>query len=285
MQLSKYIKTSLLSLLMVIATFNTVNAATDIESVLKSKGSYSVAGTFGQYDFPEASSAFDWAFTLPTGEVYQLQGKTPSENDLFGWKQVNINPPTAAWYMIYLGADIDGDGSTKFDWVLINTDGKSIYKLAGVASNGNFAYSNKLALEAIISEDKKTISFPSTTAQTGFTSEFVGGDEILKDNTQKIIWVNGVSGCFVGETATDSTKCDTLNYADRTDWRYPTTKELSNMIVDAQKSGTKLNYINPNCIIMVGSDGYVYNENHSNTGEIFTQRPYNAGLRCVTDRK
>jgi hypothetical protein len=117
-----------------------------------------VSGAFAPYDFAGVSSAFDWTFTTSSGTVYQLQGKAPIQSDVFGWKEVNVTPGTTQWYMSYLG-DWDGDGKTKFDWVLVGNGTNAVYKLAGVADNGNFAYSSKIDLPYRVSSDKSTITF------------------------------------------------------------------------------------------------------------------------------
>lgn len=120
---------------------------------------YDVAGTFGQYDFPEAEQAFDWAFTAPEGTVYQLQGVAATPESVFGWKPVDIPVPVPAWYMLYLGEDADGDGNTKFDWVLVNTAADAVYKLAGVTETGNFDYFGPIALTTTLSADKTKVFF------------------------------------------------------------------------------------------------------------------------------
>ena len=129
-----------------------------VKDALVSKKIYTISGTFGTHDFPESESAFDWAFTLPDGTSYQLQGKAPSDNDVFGWKEVSIKRPVPAWYMIFLGSDVDGDGNTKFDWVLLSTDmsAKSVYKLKGVTSSGTFDYTD--AIDVDYSVDGNTIT-------------------------------------------------------------------------------------------------------------------------------
>jgi hypothetical protein len=142
------------------------------QDALISKRSYPITGTFGAHDFADAQPAFDWAFTLTNGTSYQLQGNPPNEGDVFGWKAVSIEPPVPAWYMFSLGEDVDGDGSKKFDWVLLSTDinKKAAYKLKGETPTGTFDYSDKLDIDYTIQNNQVTIS--STTAQEKVTSEF-----------------------------------------------------------------------------------------------------------------
>lgn len=117
-------------------------------------------GTFGQHDFAESDTAFDWAYTVIGGGTYQLQGQEPSDLSVFGWKEVAIPTPTPAWYMFALGADVDGDGNQKFDWILVSASStKAVYKLKGVTASGNFAYTDKLEIDYTISSDGKTVTF------------------------------------------------------------------------------------------------------------------------------
>jgi len=118
--------------------------ATVVDALLET-GSYTINGTFSPYDFADAETAFDWAYVTTSGNVYQLQGNTPSDNDVFGWKAVDVKVPesTNSWYMISLG-DWDNDGSTKFDWALVKPDGSRVYKLGGVSDTGNFVYEGPL---------------------------------------------------------------------------------------------------------------------------------------------
>ncbi len=133
-------------------TLGTVHAATTVEDALMQKTDYTIVGTFAPYDFePKGdNSPFDWAFTmLSNGKSYQLQGVAPTPQSAFGWKEVNIAPPSPQWYMFQLDGDIDGDGTKKFDWILSSTNpnNMSSYKLAGVADNGTFQYSDKLNID------------------------------------------------------------------------------------------------------------------------------------------
>jgi len=141
-------KKTTLSIALISLGLISLNAATVVEDALVSHTHYSLAGTFGAHDFPDAKPAFDWAFTTAGGASYQLQGNPSSATDVFGWKPVDIPAPKPAWYMFSLGSDVDGDGSQKFDWVLLSTDlnNKSAYKLAG-EKDGSFEYSGPLDID------------------------------------------------------------------------------------------------------------------------------------------
>lgn len=132
-----------------------------VKTALLAKGEYNIGGTFGKHDFSGVDQAFDWAFTIDGGSSYQLQGNAATANDVFGWKEVAIPMPTPLWYMFSLGADIDEDGSMKFDWVLVSTDtnNKAVYKLKGETPTGNFDYSSKIFVDYSISPDGAKVTF------------------------------------------------------------------------------------------------------------------------------
>ncbi len=147
-------KKILLSTVFLILGVNSANAATVIEDALMNATSYELAGTFGQHDFAPLNDndPFDWAFTTANGIVYQLKGKALTQDNPFGWLKVDVAVPTPAWYMFQLNDDVDGDGTTRYDWVLLsaNMQNKAVYKLAGVTDEGNFKYSNKLNIDYTI---------------------------------------------------------------------------------------------------------------------------------------
>ncbi len=137
------LKTSLVTSLLL----GTAHAYTAVEDAIVNSTGLTVAGTFCPYDFADVPSEFDWVFVLNDGTVYQLLGNPPTPNDVFGWKQRDdITPPSPQWHMFQLNGDVDGDGTIKFDWVLVSTDTNNpdSYKLEGVADNGTFLYSPKL---------------------------------------------------------------------------------------------------------------------------------------------
>jgi hypothetical protein len=118
------------------------SAYTPTQDVVMSGEEFSVEGTFSRYDFADAPDKYDWVFTASNGKSYQLLGTKATQNNVFGWKEVAINAPEAQWYMFQLGRDVDGDGSTKFDWVMVaaNAQNQEAYKLAGVSVDGSFEY-------------------------------------------------------------------------------------------------------------------------------------------------
>jgi hypothetical protein len=138
-------------------------AYTPAEDALMSCMECNISGTFGQYDFADSPEAYDWAFTTSNGKTYQLRGAAPTEENVFGWKEVKIAAPEPKWYMFQFQEDVDGDGSRKFDWGLIasDSDTPAVYKLEGVSSSGTFEYSERLNVNASVN-DKKMV-----TAQQG----------------------------------------------------------------------------------------------------------------------
>ena len=115
-----------------------------LEDTLKKNEYYIIDGTFGPYDFDNVPSYFDWVYQTAGGRIFQLQGEQPTQNDVFGWKEVYNIAVVPQWQMIYLGSDIDGDGTTKFDWIVVGIHTDAVYKLDGVKENGTFQYSDKL---------------------------------------------------------------------------------------------------------------------------------------------
>jgi hypothetical protein len=133
-----------------------------IESALHNR-SYDIDGEFSYYDFEGVDSSFDWVFKWNVdNNYYQLQGNKPTQYDVFGWKEVKLSNVDADWYMFALGEDVDGDGSLKFDWIILPSD-KNVhnqaYKLSGVNDNGTFKYSDVLDVEYDISSNAKEIKF------------------------------------------------------------------------------------------------------------------------------
>ena len=139
-------KKLLTAFLLFILAFSTLHAFTVVEDALLNTKNYTVTGTFSQHDFADADTPFDWVFTTEDGQSYQLQGNAPTQDNLFGFKSVTIETPAAQWYMVQLNSDVDGDGSRKFDWVLLSADPSNLsaFKLTGVAPNGTFEYSDPL---------------------------------------------------------------------------------------------------------------------------------------------
>ena len=125
-------------------------------------------------------------------------------------------------------------------------------------------------------------------ASPRFRSETIGVDEMLVDSINKRSWVNGSHACNINADAAmtasmDAVKyCDTLEFAGHSDWRAPTSVEMADMIVNANRLDVQLNYRNPNCQFMATSDGFVQTENNSNPGEIVSS-DVNSGTRCMRE--
>ncbi len=143
-------------LLLVTGTLVTLlQADSTVEQALQQQTNYTISGSFSPYDFaPKGdNNPFDWAYTSASGTVYQLRGVAPTPKSVFGWKVVNTQssaprPAAPTWYMFRLNGDVDGDGSLRFDWVLVLASGnKAAYKLVGVRENGTFKYSEKLNID------------------------------------------------------------------------------------------------------------------------------------------
>ncbi len=132
--------------------------ATQLEML--EKQNYTPSGFFYQHDFEplEDNSPFDWVFETPNGACYQLQGNKPTDDNLFGWKQISCTQnQNIAWLMIQV-SDTDKDSSSKFDWVMISTnpDSPMAYKLIGTNDNATFKYSEKMKLYYEITYDENS---------------------------------------------------------------------------------------------------------------------------------
>jgi len=135
----------------------TLSGAERVTQYLAGK-SFDISGWFISHDFAEAPAAFDWVLVTKSGNVYQLHGKQPTQQSVFGWKKVYIDVSEAQrqYAMIYLG-DWDHDGSGKFDWAIVNLDTHTINKLAGVTPSGTFLYLKDVEPGATIDLDVKIV--------------------------------------------------------------------------------------------------------------------------------
>ncbi len=151
-----------------------MSVADEAKYALIDTANHTVAGTFGAYDFaPKGDkNKFDWAFTTASGDIYQLRGGEASATDVFGWAKAPTGTvaPEPAWYMFQV--DVDGDGMGKFDWVLLAANGKSAYKLDGVADDGGFAYAGPIDI------DYKIVGTKITTGPAGT----LGDSAIIPNN-------------------------------------------------------------------------------------------------------
>ena len=117
--------------------------------------------------------------------------------------------------------------------------------------------------------DANTFALLNAQPHSRFSSEIIDMDEVLTDHIAQHSWVNGTHGCHinanVAATATgDIVKfCEALEFAGFSDWRAPTSMEMSEMIIHADHMDVQLNYINPACQFMATSGGFVQTENTS----------------------
>ncbi|MCK5353709.1 MAG: hypothetical protein KAJ63_01215 [Methyloprofundus sp.] len=125
-------------------------------------------------------------------------------------------------------------------------------------------------------------------ASPRFKSETVGVDEMLVDSINKRSWVNGSHACNINADAAMTASmdavsyCETLEFAGYSDWRAPTSDEMADMIVNADRLDVQLNYRNPNCQFMATSDGFVQTENNMEPGKI-VDSAVNSGTRCMRE--
>lgn len=134
--------------------------------------------------------------------------------------------------------------------------------------------------------DTNIFSLLGAEPRSRFSSEMIGMDEVLTDHIAKRSWVNGSHGCHINANAAATATgdiveyCATLEFAEHTDWRAPTSQEMSEMIIHADQMGVQLNYVNPACQFMATSDGFVKTENTDEPGKI-VESAVNSGSRCV----
>ena len=130
---------------------------------------YYFSGKFYYHDFANVPAHYDFVYQAYTGEILQLRGNVSNEDDLFGWKEVNVALPSSPlYYFIYL-SDFDADGDARFDWVLVHLDKKIAYKLIGKSLSDTFVWSQKLPVSLGIQGD--FVTFEKTFSDEIFTSE------------------------------------------------------------------------------------------------------------------
>ncbi|NYT46805.1 MAG: hypothetical protein H0A75_03345 [Candidatus Methanofishera endochildressiae] len=134
--------------------------------------------------------------------------------------------------------------------------------------------------------DANTFALLNAQPHSRFSSEIIDMDEVLTDHIAQHSWVNGTHGCHinanVAATATGDIVefCEALEFAGFSDWRAPTSMEMSEMIIHADHMDVQLNYINPACQFMATSGGFVQTENTSVPDKI-VETAVNSGSRCV----
>jgi len=170
-----------------------------VEAVLLQKAKYSISGEFASYDFNGDGkiNPSDWTFTTPQSEVYQLLGDLSEENiakvGVFGWKLLNgfrANAPT--FYLAFLSQDVDKDGSTKFDWVVVEKSSGSVYKLAGQDPvSKSFSYEAISGVKATSNADTNELLFTSVTSGTTSSVANANGYTLLAWNDLGMHCVDG----------------------------------------------------------------------------------------------
>jgi hypothetical protein len=210
-----------------ILSFNALHAYSALEDLLLSK-THPVAGTFGSYDFKNTPSSFDWAFTTSMGTSYQLQGNEATEDDLFGWKEVSITTPKAAWAMFPL--DVDGDGSVgKFEWILVGSSSEAVYKLSGISEEGTFEYSDRIALHYSVANGVVTFSTQELPTPVAPTQD--SGSTTPKQATnvvQTTMALIGTTSALTRSLGSLSTLAGAASLRSRSALRTATTKSCSN---------------------------------------------------------
>ncbi|WP_428354427.1 hypothetical protein [Methyloprofundus sp.] len=158
----------------------------------------------------------------------------------------------------------------------------SVLTVPRVVSGGNLFENVRMQLDL----NSSTFTLLGAESRSRFSSEMIGMDEVLTDHIANYSWVNGSHGCHINANAAATATgdvvehCEMLEFAGYTDWRAPTSKEMSEMIIHADQMGVQLNYINPACQFMATSDGFVQTENTSEPGKI-VESAVNSGSRCV----
>ena len=131
-----------------------------LENILTTK-TYRIHGMFFPYDFPDKPSQLDFAYyDYGTNKTYQFQGESPSANNLFGFKEVqlsNVNVQDAySFYMVQLdGQSGSPDAKGPLGWVIFRkTTLTKVSKLSGATSAGTFSYQS-LNLKGVLTGSRE----------------------------------------------------------------------------------------------------------------------------------
>ncbi len=86
-------------------------------------------------------SAYNWVLQTPKGTIYRFFGTKPTEDNVFGWSKTDkITRCPPRWAFYYIG-DLDGDGDTRFDYIVTPAlEGEKVYKMLPVPIGGFFKY-------------------------------------------------------------------------------------------------------------------------------------------------
>gem|GEM_PF-1064501 len=115
---------------------------------LKGK-SFTVDGKYFTYDFNKNNviDYNDWIYIAKNNEIYRLLGKTPTEQDPFGWQPLSNLPADLdtnkpAGYFIFINMPLDKEltGTNAFSWVYVPNETDDGYKLMGATPNHRFDY-------------------------------------------------------------------------------------------------------------------------------------------------
>lgn len=176
-----------------------------------------------------------------------------------------------------------------------------------------------LALSAGCSDDdNNTTPTPDPTPRFATVNSTAanGGGELLVDSEKNLTWINDVQldtrgdGCVSPaeagptEPSVANSRCENQQFGGFSDWRAPSSAELTEFITSTLAANVKMNYLIAGCPALVGTDGIVRTENegnpavavsfpNSNAGEVLGavladlnptgQNPVPAGVRCVRD--
>ncbi len=110
---------------------------------------FTLNGKFYMYDFNHdgAIAPNDWLYIdTASGQAFRLMGKTPTQNDVFGWLPLSSLPsdlpsaPTGYFIFINFPQDQQLFHTNAFSWVYVDKNSMGVYKLMGADQNHNFDY-------------------------------------------------------------------------------------------------------------------------------------------------
>ncbi len=110
---------------------------------------FTLNGKFYMYDFNHDGSIArnDWLYIdTASGSAFRLMGKTPTQNDVFGWlhlsKLPSDLPTTPTGYFIFIDFPQDQQlyHTNAFSWIYVDRNSMGVYKLMGADRHHNFDY-------------------------------------------------------------------------------------------------------------------------------------------------
>ncbi len=113
----------------------------ELKAYLSSKP-FALKGAMYTYDFDGDGyiGYNEWIYeSLQSGKTYRLLGTEPSENNAFGFYEVDVDLKglVPLGYFAFINFDMDED--KRFSWIYLSSDGK-VAKLMGVNATGFFDY-------------------------------------------------------------------------------------------------------------------------------------------------